>query len=187
MSGTAGGQRSRGVRASWGRGRGWDGAGSGIGESEGTADRALVVTVRPARGDGSLNKDQGQGHWVGSERTVDRIAGDQGSRWVVQRHQINSRWTRWCQKTQEVRRGARDPWTVGHERHPQVPASPYLHMVGPQHDPAAEAIAQIDDGHTAAEAHDAGQGHPQRGDEDLWREEWGGGQCGHTHNTGQLG
>ena len=60
-------------------------------------------------------------------------------------------------------------------------------MVGPQHDPAAEAIAQIDDGHTAAEAHDAGQGHPQRGDEDLWREEWGGGQCGHTHNTGQLG
>ena len=40
-------------------------------------------------------------------------------------------------------------------------------MVGPQHDPAAEAIAQIDDGHTAAEAHDAGQGHPQRGDEDL--------------------
>ena len=57
---------------------------------------------------------------------------------------------------------------VGHEHHPQVPASPYLHVVGPQHDPAAEAIAQIDDGHTAAEAHDAGQGHPQRGNEDLW-------------------
>ena len=65
------------------------------------------------------------------------------------------------------RRGARDPGMVGHEHHPQVPASPYLHVVGPQHDPAAEAIAQIDDGHTAAEAHDAGQGHPQRGDEDL--------------------
>lgn len=117
---------------------------------------------------------------------MDRIAGDQGSRWVVLCHQINSRWSCWCQRTQEVRRGARDPWTVGHERHPQVRASPYLHVVGPQHDPATEAIAQIDDGHTAAEAHNAGQGHPQRGDEDLWREGWGG-QCGRTYNTGQPG
>lgn len=40
-------------------------------------------------------------------------------------------------------------------------------MVGPQHDPATEAIAQVDDSHTAAEAHDAGQGHSQCGDEDI--------------------
>ena len=58
---------------------------------------------------------------------------------------------------------------MGHECHPRVLASPYLHMVGPQHDPATEAIAQVDDSHTAAEAHDAGQGHSQCGDEDLWR------------------
>ena len=62
--------------------------------------------------------------------------------------------------------GDRNPWTVDPEQH--APDSPYLHVVGPQHDPATEAIAQVDDSHTAAETHDAGQGHPQRGNENLW-------------------
>ena len=56
-----------------------------------------------------------------------------------------------------------------------APDSPYLHVVGPQHDPATEAIAQVDDSHTAAETHDAGQGHPQRGNENLWQADGGGG------------
>lgn len=43
----------------------------------------------------------------------------------------------------------------------------HLDVVGSQHDPAAEAVAQVDDGHAAAEADDVGEGHPQRHDEDL--------------------
>lgn len=69
-------------------------------------------------------------------------------------------------------KGARVPSPVGHEYPSPALASPYLHVVGPQHNPAAETIAQVDDSHTAAEAHDAGQGHPQCGDEDL---QWAGG------------
>lgn len=47
-------------------------------------------------------------------------------------------------------------------------------MVGPQDDPATEAVAQVNDSHAAAEAHDTGQGHPQRGDEDLkWERKCG--------------
>lgn len=42
-------------------------------------------------------------------------------------------------------------------------------MVGSQDNPATEAIAQVDDGHTATETHDTGQRHPQRGDQDLQR------------------
>lgn len=64
----------------------------------------------------------------------------------------------------------------GSHEHPLpdwVLASSYLHMVGPQHDPAAEAIAQVDDSHAAAEAHDAGQGYPQCGNEDLRGGRWG--------------
>lgn len=48
-------------------------------------------------------------------------------------------------------------------------SSPYLHMVGPQDNPATEAIAQVDDSHTAAETHDTGQCHTQRGNQDLQR------------------
>lgn len=58
------------------------------------------------------------------------------------------------------------------------PSCPYLHVVGPQHDPATEAIAQVDDGHAAAEAHDTGQSHPQRGNENLW----GAGGSGWDHS-----
>ena len=47
---------------------GWDGAGSGTGESERTGDNALVVMVKPSGGDGSLNKGQGQGHRGGVQR-----------------------------------------------------------------------------------------------------------------------
>lgn len=71
----------------------------------------------------------------------------------------------------------------------------YLHMIGPQHDPATEAVAQVDDSHAAAEAHDAGQSHPQCGDEDLG---WGRGSlvegvattqvsCGHPDGGGRGG
>lgn len=50
-----------------------------------------------------------------------------------------------------------------------APSSPYLHMVGSQDNPATEAIAQVDDSHTAAETHDTGQCHTQRGNQDLQR------------------
>lgn len=66
-----------------------------------------------------------------------------------------------------LERGDRNPLTVCHEHH--ALDSPYLHMVGAQHDPATEAIAQVDDSHTTAETHDAGQGHPQCGNENLWQ------------------
>lgn len=50
-----------------------------------------------------------------------------------------------------------------------APSSPYLHMVGSQDNPATEAIAQVDDSHTAAETHDTGQCHTQCGNQDLQR------------------
>lgn len=43
----------------------------------------------------------------------------------------------------------------------------HLDVVGPQDDPAAETVTQVDDGHTAAEADDVGEGSAQRDDQDL--------------------
>lgn len=115
----------------------------------------------------------------GSDGTMGRIAGDllvryQGSKWAVQcpRSTINRPGVRGF-SSGLGERGDGNPLTVGHEQH--ALDSPYLHMVGPQHNPATEAIAQVDDSHTAAETHDAGQGHPQCGDENLWQADgWGG-------------
>lgn len=40
-------------------------------------------------------------------------------------------------------------------------------MVGPQDDPAAEAVAQVDDRHTAAEADDVGESSTEGHNQDL--------------------
>lgn len=72
---------------------------------------------------------------------------------------------------------------LNHSRGPEVEGSPevgeahpalsqrsrkkHLDVVRPQHDPSTEAVAQVDDGHAAAETDDVWEGHPQRNDEDL--------------------
>lgn len=66
---------------------------------------------------------------------------------------------RWAKQTPEV--GKADP--TPHQRDPEQ----HLDMVRSQHDPPAEAVAQVDDGHAAAEADDVQEGHPQRDDENL--------------------
>lgn len=43
----------------------------------------------------------------------------------------------------------------------------HLDVIRSQDDPAAEAVAQVDDGHAAAEANDAGEGGAERHDQDL--------------------
>lgn len=46
----------------------------------------------------------------------------------------------------------------------------HLDMVRSQDDPAAEAVAQIDDGHAAAEPNDVGKSCSECHDQDLWEE-----------------
>lgn len=53
---------------------------------------------------------------------------------------------------------------------PTTDPEQYLDVVRAQHDPPTEAVAQIDDGHAAAEADDVGEGHPERDNEDLVEE-----------------
>lgn len=43
----------------------------------------------------------------------------------------------------------------------------HLDMIRPQNDPPTEAVAQVDDSHTAAEADDTGEGGPERHNQDL--------------------
>lgn len=43
----------------------------------------------------------------------------------------------------------------------------YLDVIGPQHDPAAEAVAQVDDSHTAAEPDHVGERSSQGHNQDL--------------------
>lgn len=43
----------------------------------------------------------------------------------------------------------------------------YLDVIGPQHDPATEAVAQVDDSHTAAEPDHVGERSSQGHDQDL--------------------
>lgn len=44
----------------------------------------------------------------------------------------------------------------------------HLDVIRPQNDPATEAVAQIDDSHTAAEANHTGEGCSECHDQDLW-------------------
>lgn len=47
-------------------------------------------------------------------------------------------------------------------------SSTHLDVIRSQNDPPTEAVAQVDDSHTAAEANDTGEGGPERHDQDLW-------------------
>lgn len=49
-----------------------------------------------------------------------------------------------------------------------ISSDTHLDMIRSQNDPATEAVAQIDDSHTAAEANDTGEGGSERHDQDLW-------------------
>lgn len=61
----------------------------------------------------------------------------------------------------------RDPSKVYCVQSSVITSNTHLDMIRSQNDPPTEAVAQIDDSHTAAEANDTGEGGSECHDQDL--------------------